>query len=244
MSKAEIAPGVCGFFTVVEVSSEGRLCNVAISSDCKAIQKIAEELGPLDPMKEISSRRGTPRCWSSASSTAFTPPVRCLQGSSRPLRWKRSWPCRWKSASDSVEALEEQGQEGVGPLGFPGHNELDVHAIVLDLHGPEPGVAVLFDGPPGLDGNAAPHADGQEHGGEIRRELGQIVVQSVFLAYGPVPLDSDASDGRGDAQQRLPPAVRRASVSCGWRRGGPRTWPPSCGPSRSAGSGCRGGSHD
>ncbi|WP_005038253.1 DUF6951 family protein [Holophaga foetida] len=62
MSKAEIAPGVCGFFTVVEVSSEGRLCNVAITSDCKAIQKIAEELGPLDPMKEISSRRGTPRC--------------------------------------------------------------------------------------------------------------------------------------------------------------------------------------
>jgi len=62
MSKAEIAPGVCGFFTVVEVSSEGRQCRVAITSECKAIQKIAEELGPLDPLKEISCQRGTPRC--------------------------------------------------------------------------------------------------------------------------------------------------------------------------------------
>ena len=62
MSRAEIAPGVCGFFTVVEVHSEGRLCNVSITSDCKAIQKLAEELGPLDPLKEIASRRATPRC--------------------------------------------------------------------------------------------------------------------------------------------------------------------------------------
>ena len=62
MSKVDIAPGVCGFFTTVEVISEGRQCHVAITSECKAIQKIAEEIGPLDPMKEISSRRGTPRC--------------------------------------------------------------------------------------------------------------------------------------------------------------------------------------
>ena len=62
MTRVEIAPGVCGFFTTVEVTSEGRQCLVAITSECKAIQKIAEEIGPLDPMKEFSSRRGTPRC--------------------------------------------------------------------------------------------------------------------------------------------------------------------------------------
>nr|WP_320132651.1 hypothetical protein [uncultured Holophaga sp.] len=62
MTKVAIDPGVCGFHTTVEVQTDGRFCLVTIQSGCKAIQKIAEELGPLDPMKEISSRRGTPRC--------------------------------------------------------------------------------------------------------------------------------------------------------------------------------------
>ena len=62
MSRAEISPGVCGFFTVVEVASEGRLCRVSLQSECKAIQKIAEELDLVDPLKELSARRGMPRC--------------------------------------------------------------------------------------------------------------------------------------------------------------------------------------
>jgi hypothetical protein len=61
MSKAEIDPGICGFVTTVEASMEGKLCNLAITSNCKAIKQLAEELTQVSPLQEISSRRATPR---------------------------------------------------------------------------------------------------------------------------------------------------------------------------------------
>ena len=61
MSKAEIFAGACGYTTHVEAQMNGRACKLSIHSDCKAIQKMAAELGEVDPFKEISSRRATPR---------------------------------------------------------------------------------------------------------------------------------------------------------------------------------------
>ncbi|WP_005038240.1 DUF6951 family protein [Holophaga foetida] len=61
MSMVAIDPDVRGFHATVEVTSEGRMCLVSIQCDGKAIQQIAEELGPLDPMQKIASRRGPPR---------------------------------------------------------------------------------------------------------------------------------------------------------------------------------------
>jgi hypothetical protein len=60
MSKAEVDSGICGFVTIVEASMEGKVCNLVITSDCKAIQKLAEELTHVNPLQEISSRQATP----------------------------------------------------------------------------------------------------------------------------------------------------------------------------------------
>jgi hypothetical protein len=61
MSRADIDPGICGFVTTVEASMDGKACNLTISSDCKAIQQLAQELTQVTPLQEISSRRSTPR---------------------------------------------------------------------------------------------------------------------------------------------------------------------------------------
>jgi hypothetical protein len=61
LAKAEIFPGICGFLTVVVATAEGKACNLAITSDCKAIQHLAEELTQVVPYEEISSRRATPQ---------------------------------------------------------------------------------------------------------------------------------------------------------------------------------------
>ena len=62
MAKAEIYPGNCGFTTTVETAMDGDICKIAIKSDCKAIQKLAQELTEVDPYKEISARfRNVPK---------------------------------------------------------------------------------------------------------------------------------------------------------------------------------------
>ncbi|MBI5032346.1 MAG: hypothetical protein HZB51_17590 [Chloroflexi bacterium] len=60
MAKAEIFPGNCGHVTTVEAKMDGKLCNLTIVSDCKAIQRLAEELRQVNPMNEISFRRSMP----------------------------------------------------------------------------------------------------------------------------------------------------------------------------------------
>lgn len=46
MTKVKIEPGICGFNTKVEaVSQDGLEAKVKISSACKAVQKMAEDLG-------------------------------------------------------------------------------------------------------------------------------------------------------------------------------------------------------
>ena len=61
MAKAEIFSGICGFSTVVETSMDGDVCNLSISSQCEAIQRLAKELTQVDPFQEISFRRATPQ---------------------------------------------------------------------------------------------------------------------------------------------------------------------------------------
>jgi hypothetical protein len=60
MAKAEIHPGNCGFTTTVTVTKDGDNCKLSISSECKAIQKLAQELTEVNPYQEMSFRRNTP----------------------------------------------------------------------------------------------------------------------------------------------------------------------------------------
>jgi len=61
MAKTEIQAGVCGHITTVEAAMEGKVCKLSITSDCKAIQELAEELKEVNPMMEISAKRATPQ---------------------------------------------------------------------------------------------------------------------------------------------------------------------------------------
>lgn len=61
MAKAEITAGICGFTTTVETTLEGKVCKVAIQSNCAAIQRMAQELTEVNPFQEISYRRQTPK---------------------------------------------------------------------------------------------------------------------------------------------------------------------------------------
>jgi hypothetical protein len=61
MAKAEIHAGICGFNTTVRTTMDGTVCKVAIESECKAIQKLAEHLTQVDPLGEISSHRRLPK---------------------------------------------------------------------------------------------------------------------------------------------------------------------------------------
>jgi hypothetical protein len=61
MAKSEINAGVCGHVTTVVTTMEGKVCRVNITSDCKAIQQLAQELTEVNPMLEISCKRSTPQ---------------------------------------------------------------------------------------------------------------------------------------------------------------------------------------
>jgi hypothetical protein len=61
MAKAEINSGVCGHRTTVVTSMEGKVCKVEITSDCQAIQNLGQELKEVNPMQEISCKRGLPQ---------------------------------------------------------------------------------------------------------------------------------------------------------------------------------------
>ena len=60
MAKVKIFAGNCGFHTTVTAIMEKRVCKLEIESDCPDIQRIADELGEVEPFGEISFRRGMP----------------------------------------------------------------------------------------------------------------------------------------------------------------------------------------
>ena len=61
MAKAEIFAGNCGFSTQVKAEMNGRKCDLKITSECAAIQRMADELVEVDPYQEISFRRAMPK---------------------------------------------------------------------------------------------------------------------------------------------------------------------------------------
>jgi hypothetical protein len=60
MARAEIFAGNCGFNTTVETHMNGKVCSIHISSECTAIQRMAEELKEVNPFQEISFKRSMP----------------------------------------------------------------------------------------------------------------------------------------------------------------------------------------
>ncbi len=60
MAKAEIFAGICGFTTIVEAVADGSKCNLNISSECKDVQSMAEELTQVQPYQEAFYQRSTP----------------------------------------------------------------------------------------------------------------------------------------------------------------------------------------
>lgn len=61
MAKSEIHPGNCGYTAIVEATMDGKMvCKLSITSDCKAVQKLAQELTEVNPYQEISFRREMP----------------------------------------------------------------------------------------------------------------------------------------------------------------------------------------
>lgn len=64
MAKAEIHSGICGFCTTVEASADGdnpRLVHLKITSECKAVQRLAAQLTEVDPFQEFTFRGAGPR---------------------------------------------------------------------------------------------------------------------------------------------------------------------------------------
>jgi len=61
VAKAEIFSGICGFSTVAEATMDGKVCNLHITSECAAIQKLAQELTHVIPYQEISTKRAMPK---------------------------------------------------------------------------------------------------------------------------------------------------------------------------------------
>ena len=60
MAKAEVMAGNCGFTTQIEATMNGRTCELKITSECKAIERMAGELTQVDPYQEISFKRKMP----------------------------------------------------------------------------------------------------------------------------------------------------------------------------------------
>ena len=50
---AEIFAGNCGFSTQVEAEMQGKVCQLSITSECKAIARLAENLTEVSPYDEI-----------------------------------------------------------------------------------------------------------------------------------------------------------------------------------------------
>jgi len=53
MAKAEIFSGNCGFITTVETTMNGKTCGISFQSECRAIQRLAEDLTQLEPLDVI-----------------------------------------------------------------------------------------------------------------------------------------------------------------------------------------------
>ena len=61
MAKAEINSGICGFTTTVTARADGlSRVRLTIESECPAVQRLAEQLTEVDPLREITFRGNGP----------------------------------------------------------------------------------------------------------------------------------------------------------------------------------------
>lgn len=61
MAKSEIFSGICGFSTQVEAEKgDSYTVRLNITSDCKDIRKMAEEISEVNALDEMSFRKGVP----------------------------------------------------------------------------------------------------------------------------------------------------------------------------------------
>ncbi len=67
MAKAEIHSGICGFKTTVHTTTDGDMCPVAIESECKAIQRLSEQIKQVDPFREFTYRGEGPETFDLAA---------------------------------------------------------------------------------------------------------------------------------------------------------------------------------
>lgn len=58
MAISEIHAGICGFNTTVQATMEDDECVLMITSECPDIQRLAGALDRVDPLQEMSARRG------------------------------------------------------------------------------------------------------------------------------------------------------------------------------------------
>jgi len=56
MAKATIDSGICGMTTTVVATPDGRTVRIEFETDCGYVRALAEELGEVDPFREISYR--------------------------------------------------------------------------------------------------------------------------------------------------------------------------------------------
>jgi hypothetical protein len=61
MSKAIVHAGICGYTTTIQAQADSKYqVKLNIQSECKHIQKLAENLEEVNALQEISFRRGLP----------------------------------------------------------------------------------------------------------------------------------------------------------------------------------------
>jgi hypothetical protein len=60
MSQSVIQSGICGYSTTVVARSDGRACSLTITSDCPAIERLAQDLREVNPFEEITYRGDGP----------------------------------------------------------------------------------------------------------------------------------------------------------------------------------------
>jgi hypothetical protein len=75
MAKAEIHSGICGFSTQVEAVMQDGMCQLHITSACKGIQKLADQIPQVDPYREISFRGQGPQILQAAASKTCPHPA-------------------------------------------------------------------------------------------------------------------------------------------------------------------------
>ena len=62
-ARARIVGGICGFATTVVVRGDVDGCTISIESDCPMVQRLADQLPRIDPLREVAKPGDIPLVW-------------------------------------------------------------------------------------------------------------------------------------------------------------------------------------